>query len=274
MIERRDVERVALDRADAAQRQGGAERHAEDHHGEGPDQLHQRPQEHVRDAAEVAGQQAGQGAEDDDDHGRDAADEQRGAPAVEQAHGQIPAVGVRAEEVAAAERGTDRHPVRGHHVRGLAADVDRAGDVVGVGADVGDVRRVERRQQARHHDHQEQDEKGLRHVVAPQPACRQLPGPDGRRVMALGPRVRDPLSWRDHDARGAAAGDVPTMTSGCGWPVSDTGSGITSGPPLSRARGRESAPSRPRRRYLSCRLVMSVWYSTDITPAPKFSRLE
>jgi len=71
----------------------------------------------------------------------------------------------------------------------------------------------------------------------------------------------------------ATPGDVPAMTSAPACPRLLSGSGIIA-PPFSRARGRESAFSRPRRRYLSCRLVMSVWYSTDITPAPKFSRLE
>ena len=66
-------------------------------------------------------------------------------------------------------------------------------------------------------------------------------------------------------------GDAPATISG--WPCPLSGSGII-GPPFRRGRGRESVLSRPRRRYLSSRLVTSVWYSTDITPTPKFSRSE
>ena len=69
----------------------------------------------------------------------DAADEQRVAPSVEHPHGEIAAVEVGPEEVVAGERRPDRHALHRDDVHLLATLVDRAGDVVGVGADVGDV---------------------------------------------------------------------------------------------------------------------------------------
>src|SRR5918997_585861 len=59
-------------------------------------------------------------------------------PAVEQAHHHVATVGVRAEEELALPGRADRDTVESHHVRLLAVDDDRVGQVVLVGPRLGD----------------------------------------------------------------------------------------------------------------------------------------
>ena len=106
--------------------------------------------------ARVARERAQHDRQQHCDEGCDRADLERIAPAVEQPHGDIAAVGVGAEQEAPFPGRTDRHASGGDDIDLLAANVHRLGDVVVVGAGVGDVVRVHRRQQAQRDDHHEQ----------------------------------------------------------------------------------------------------------------------
>src|SRR5581483_3609319 len=105
----------------------------------------------------------------------------------------------------------------------LAVHGDRVEHVLVVRPRVRDVMRVERRQDAREHDQQEQGERGEGEVIPPQPPPREVPGAAaadrraaalhrgqlGGRVegeLALSPLRHSPPPFGEKDAGGAATG--------------------------------------------------------------------
>ncbi len=135
----------------------------------------------------------------------DEADLQRVAPAVEQPHGDVAAVGVGAEEELGVPRRPDRDTAERDDVRQLAVDQDLVGDVVGVGPGVRDVLGVDRRQQAQHDHQQEHPAEHQRDLVAAQspPGERVRPDPV-RRADSLG--VGDRLAERVAERRSGVFG--------------------------------------------------------------------
>ncbi len=91
---------------------------------------------------------------------------ERVAPSVQQPHGHVAAVGVGAKEEARFPGRPDRHALRGDDIDLFAANAHGFGDVIVVGARVGDVFGVHRREQAQHDDHPKQGTKRGRDLVA------------------------------------------------------------------------------------------------------------
>ncbi len=73
-------------------------------------------------------------------------------------------------------------PWQAEHVLELAADPDLAGEVAGVRTDVGDVVRIDRRQQTQDHDQDEDAAEEQRDLVAAQPSPREPVGADSGRT--------------------------------------------------------------------------------------------
>ena len=121
-----------------------------------PDDVEHPRQQAVEPAAAVAGEDADDDRQDHRDDRRDGAYLQRVAPAVQQAHRHVTAVGVGTEEVLRLPRRSDRQADRVDDVGQLAADPDLLGDVVVVGPGVRDVARVHGREQAQDDDDEEQ----------------------------------------------------------------------------------------------------------------------
>ena len=157
----------------------------------GPEQLEEARQQAVDEAARVAGDRAEDRGQDHRDERRHGADEQRGAPAVEQAHRDVAAVDVGAEQEVTGPGRPDRDPGRTERVVDLR---------LVVGPDVGDVGRVDRRQQAEDDDQQEQAaerqrQRGCAAAAARRSGRARVPAA-GRHRRAGTPRLRPRNSAR------------------------------------------------------------------------------
>ena len=180
----RDLDRPDLQPADGER---DAERDPQQHHRDRPEHV-ERPRDHRVDPAPVV---AGEQGEEDGEEGRDQGgaepDQQRGAAAVHQAHHLVAAeAAVGAEEelaVGAEPDRPDRGAVGADHVPLLAVDVDPFQRVRPVGPGVGDVVGPERRGEDEDDDRREEDRRGDRDRVAPQPAEGDSPGAAARHYL-------------------------------------------------------------------------------------------
>ena len=180
---------------ESAERERRAERDAEQQHGKRPDDVKRARDDRVDPAAEVAGERAREDRQEDRQQRGAGADQQRVAPAVEQADRDVAAALVGAEEELAAPGRADRHAVGRHDIGRLAVDRDLLGEVVLVGVGPRDVIGVQRRRERHRHDDDEQRAEHERHLVAPQPPQRELPRRDARdRPAALLALLRDELA--------------------------------------------------------------------------------
>ena len=130
----------------------------------------------VGDAAEVARRACRtiDGQERREERGEDA-DEERVAGAVEQAHHDVAAVAVGAEEVLAVPRRAGRHAVEGDHLDLLAADVQRVGDALGFGVVLATWSAYTGASSATSDEQEEQHAERQRGAVVPEPAPGEVP---------------------------------------------------------------------------------------------------
>ena len=135
---------------------------------------------------------------------RDEADLERVAPAVEQPHRDVAAVRVGAEEELPVPGRARSGCPSGETTSFVLPPTDLSVMWLADGRRVRDVLRVDRRQQAQHHDHQEQRAEGERGLVAPQAPQRQLVRADaGLALDALAPEGLRRLECRRMPGLGA-----------------------------------------------------------------------
>src|ERR671917_397113 len=155
-----------------------AERDAQNDRRERPHHVEQTPDADVHLAAEEPGEQT----EDDREHrghqGRRDPDHERVPPSVQQAHHDVPAVLVRSKEELALPGRADRSAVERDHVRPLAIDHDRVGEVIVARPGVRHVLRPQRRGKAGRYQQDEEEPEEERDLVAPQAPEPELPGAD------------------------------------------------------------------------------------------------
>ena len=164
---RRDCDRTDVRSGEA---DGRAQQGAEEQRGERPDQVEQAADERVGPSAEIAGGEAERDGKQQREEHRAAADQERGAHAVQQADRQIAAVLVRPEEIVPLPGRADRNPLERDDVRGLAVDHRLLGEVVLGRRRVGDLAGVQRRGQRGDDDQREQRSEHQRAAVTAETA--------------------------------------------------------------------------------------------------------
>ena len=153
-------------------------------HRERPDHIERARDRRIGEAPHEPGDRSQDHRQDRCDERRHQPDQQRVAPAVEEPHGRVAAIGIGAEQELALPGRPDRHPVERDHVRLLAVDQDRFSQVVlvrvGAGRAVGPERS---RKTHRDHDEKQHAERNCS-LVALEPPQREPPWTDPVDVLA------------------------------------------------------------------------------------------